>query len=141
MGLTISANKCPIELNGGYGMFLRLRIRIAQDWDKEFGDHYSNVGKCCFNPDYAKVFDAKTKEIVSQDRFADEDYDLFHFFFMSDCEGKINHKLCKKILDVIKDDNKELNLVYDYWSDGHDWQHFKELLQWCYSHRANMYWR
>ena len=139
MGVTISAKNSPIEFDGGYGTFLRLRIKIALDYDKEFGEHYKNVTKC-FDPTYCKWFDAQTTKILSDKRFKDEDVDVIKFFFMPDEGGKINYKTCKKILDIIKDDNEEALLRYKDYSEGHDWADFKELLQYCYSHRANMYW-
>lgn len=138
MGMTLESKGSKIELTGGYGMFVKIRNRVAKAWDKEFGEHYATLSSCISKEDFAK-FDQKTKEIVSQERFKDEDVDIFKFLFASDCEGKCGYKTCKKIYDLIKDINDNVNLRYLIDSNN-DWEDFKQLLKDCYSHRANLVW-
>lgn len=139
MGLTISGNyENSIELSGGYGMFSQIRKVIALAFDKEFGEHYLTLSTLSGKDDY-KEFNRKANEILRDERFKDEDEDIVRFLFMPDCDGKIGYKTCKKIYELIKDDNKERCLRYAAYSDN-DWQDFKQLLKDCCSHRCNLVW-
>ena len=139
MGLTISGNyENSIELSGGYGMLRVIRNAIALAFDKEFGEHYSKLGTLSGKDEY-KEFNRKANEILRDERFKDEDEDIVRFLFMPDCDGKIGYKTCKKIYELIKDDNKERCLRYAIDSDN-DWQDFKQLLKDCYSYRCNLVW-
>ena len=139
MGLTIRGNyKGTIELDGGYSILIKIRTRVANAFDKEFGEHYKTLFDCYDNADF-KAFNAKTRKILSDDRFKDEDKDIVEFLFASDCEGSISYKTCKKIYELIKDNNEPAQLRYALYSDN-DWEDFKQLLKECYSHRSKMYW-
>ena len=139
MGLTLESKGSPIDLTGGYGMFFKIRSRVAMAWDKEFGEHYSKLIYIWRDEDF-KEFDKRTDEILKNERFKNEDEDLVGFLFASDCEGKCSYKTCKKIYDLIKDIKEDhLQLRYVNNSDN-DWEDFKQLLLDCYSHRANLTW-
>lgn len=139
MGLTIQGNyKNSIELSGGYGMFMKIRKIVALAFDKEFGEHYETLIYCFREEDYKK-FNKKTYEILKDDRFKDEDEDIIKFLFASDCDGKISYKTCKKIYDLIKDNNNKYQLRYAAYSNN-DWEDFKQLLKECYSHKSNLVW-
>lgn len=138
MGLTLYSKGSPIELTGGYGMFLRIRSRIAMIWDKEFGEHYAKLGTIWKTEDF-KEFDRRTNEILKDGRFKNEDKDLVEFLFASDCEGKCGYRTCKKIHDLIKGTKNDATLRYAKDSDD-DWEDLKRLLKDCYSHRANLKW-
>lgn len=141
MGINIYNNskKSSIELSGGYGMFIKIRERVANAWDKEFGRHYSTLKYCYHKEDY-KRFNEKGNEILMNERFKDEDNDILDFLFASDCEGKISYKTCKKVYELIKDIiEPDLVLRYEYYSNN-DWEDFKQLLQDCYKYRTCMYW-
>lgn len=136
MGLTLQSKGSQIDLTGGYGMFLKIRSRVAIAWDKEFGEHYSSL-PLLEEEDYEE-FDKRTNEILKDERFKDEDEDLLAFLFASDGEGKCKYKTCKKIYDLIKDiEDDKLQLRYTAISKN-DWEDFKQLLLDCYSHRANL---
>lgn len=139
MGLTIRGNyKDTIELDGGYSILIKIRTRVANAWDKEFGEHYKTLFNCYDNADY-KAFNAKAREILSDDRFKDEDSDIVKFLYASDCEGSIGYKTCKKIYDLIKDIDDPVQLRYVIDSDN-DWADFKQLLKECYSHKSRLRW-
>lgn len=139
MGLTLQSKGSQIDLTGGYGMFFKIRSRVAMAWDKEFGEHYSKLIYIWKDEDF-KEFDKRTNEILKDERFKNEDADLVNFLFASDCEGKCNYKTCKKIYDLIKDiKGDELQLRY-ITASKNDWEDFKQLLLDCYSHRANLTW-
>lgn len=140
MGLTIKANGGGREFNCGGGGFFSLRTNIAKAWDKEFGEHYDTLSMCIWEKDY-KEFDTKANQILSDDRFKEEDKNILDFLFQSDCEGSISHKTCKKIYDLIKDiDFGDRIFTYAAWSDGKDYEYFKEFLLECYRHRRKMRW-
>ena len=138
MGLTLYSKGSPIELTGGYGMFLRIRSRIAMIRDKELGEHYATISSIWRSEDF-KEFDRRTNEILRDDRFKNEDKDLVDFLFASDCEGKCGYRTCKKIYDLIKDTKNNATLRYAINSND-DWEDLKRLLKDCYSHRANLKW-
>ena len=140
MGLTITSKikNCNIELDGGYGMFMVLRQAIAKLYDKEFGEHYETLSKCFFKEHFDE-FNKKANEILRNDRFKDEDEDIVDFLYMSDCNGKIGYKTCKKLYNLLKYYKSDVPLRYAYYSKN-DWEDLKELLLQCYKHRANLYW-
>ena len=140
MGLTLQSKGSQIDLSGGYGMFIKIRTRVATAWDKEFGEHYSKLHLIWSDEDFKK-FDKRTNEILKDERFKDEDEDLLDFLFASDCGGNCSYKTCKKIYDLIKDiKDDKLQLRYTIDSKN-DWEDFKQLLLDCYSNRTNLTWR
>lgn len=146
MGFTLTANNSKYSFDGGYGGFLLLRQNIAKAWDEEFGEHYETLRECIFSWDY-EMFDRKTQEILSQERFEtggakSNDMDIVEFLFASDCGGEISHKTCKKIYDIIKDiDFGNKVFTYAAYSDGRDYEHLKEFLLDCYKRHAKARWR
>lgn len=141
MGFTIYANNSPTSFDGGMGGFFSLRTNIALAFDKEFGEHYSDLRKCLCEEDY-KLFDQVTEKILSNERFKQEDEDIVEFLFASDCAGSISHKTCKKIYDLIKDiDFGKRIFTYAAYSNGKDYERFKQFLLECYKHRRKMRWR
>jgi hypothetical protein len=140
MGFTITATNSKYDFSGGMGGFKSLRQNIAKAWDKEFGEHYAQLGTCCCKEDY-EWFNQKAKRIFSHERFKAEDKDIVEFLYACDCDGSISHKTCKKIYDIIKDiDFGKQIFTYAYWSDGKDYEKFKEFLLDCYKRRAKMVW-
>lgn len=141
MGFTIYANNGSRDFDGGMGGFMSLRTNIALAFDKEFGEHYSTL-RSCFREDDYKLFNTKTNKILSHDRFKQEDKDIVEFLFACDCGGEISYKTCKKIYDLIKDiDFGGKIFTYGAYSDGKDYEHFKDFLLECYSHRRKLRWR
>lgn len=137
MGFTITATNSTYEFSGGFGGFINLRNNIALAFDKEFGEHYKTLPLC----DNIKWFNEKANRILSDDRFKDEDADILDFLFAPDCDGSISYKTCKKIYDLIKGiDFGNKIFTYAAYSDGKDYEHFKDFLLECYKHRRKMVW-
>ena len=140
MGVTITATNSKYSFDMGVGGFLSLRVNIAKAMDRELGEHYATMS-FCWRKDEWDAFDARTNEILADSRFSEEDGDWLDFLFASDTEGSISHKTCKKILDAIRDvDFGNRIFVYAVRSDGRDYEHFKDFLQECYTHRRKMRW-
>lgn len=140
MGVTITATNSSRDFDMGAGGFFSLRANIAKAFDAEFGEHYETLRHIWRQEEY-EAFDRKTEEILCHPRFKDEDIDIVEFFFMSDCDGSISHKTCKKIYNLIKDiDFGNRIFVYAARSDGKDYEYFKEFLLECYRKRRKMRW-
>lgn len=141
MGYTIYANNGSRDFDGGMGGFASLRTNIALAFDKEFGEHYSTL-RACWTKEQYEAFNKRTNDILADDRFKQEDEDIVEFLFASDCGGEISHKTCKKIYDLIKDiDFGGKIFTYGAYSDGKDYEHFKEFLLECYKYRRKLRWR
>ena len=141
MGVTIYANGGSRDFNAGYGGFFNLRKNIAFAWDKELGEHYAQMMRSLLGEAEQKAYNEKTNKILANDRFKDEDSDILDFLYASDCEGSISHKTCKKIYDLIKNINfGDKIFTYAAYSDGKDYEHFKDFLLECYKHRRKLRW-
>lgn len=137
MGFCITATNSAFIFYGGYGGFFRLRKRIASDLDKEFGELYETLISLHSEENY-RDFIEKVNEILERKGL---DEDVLDFLFQPDCGGSISYKTCKKIYDIIKDDNKPLVFTYYAHNDGNDWEQFKEFLLECYSKRRKLRWK
>lgn len=138
MGVTIYANGIEQKFDCGYIGFKNLRDNIAEAYDSELGELYSDAVAIFFD---SEAHTAKINSLLQNSRFKDEDSDIIDFFFMSDCEGKIGHKTCKKIYDLIRNiDYSGRRFTYAAHSDGKDYEHFKIFLKECYRRRAKMRW-
>ena len=133
MGICLTSRKSDYSFNLSYNAFYMLRANICYAFDRELGKAYSNVLLSIDNP---KEYDEKIKQILTDDRFKDEDIDIIRFFFDSDREGKCVYKTCKKIYDLIKDidfkENKYLN--------KNDYDEIKLFFKECYQKRRMMIW-
>lgn len=146
MGISLTANyRGAPSLDGSSFMLFKIRSRIAKAWDAEFGEHYATLMDA-FRFNGLEAFDRRTTEILEQPRFSN-DADIAEFMFMSDCDGKVNYKTCKKLADLLtsviinKTENfAQISLRYQAYSKN-DWEDLLELLNGCYSHRANLIWR
>lgn len=140
MGFTIYANNGLISFDGGAGGFLSLRNNIALAFDKEFGEHYCTLRHCHSEYDFT-VFNEKATKILSDNRFK-EDEDIIEFLYASDIQGSVSYRTCKKIYDLIKDiDFGKKIFTYAAYSDGKDYEHFKDFLLECYKYKRKMRWR
>ena len=119
------------QMDMGYGAFFRLRRTIANLYNKEFGSLYNTLLNC---NDYS-TFESKVQTVINQYNL---DEDIIDFLFQSDCEGKINYKTCRKILNICKD--YETREMFGYVYSNHSFAYFKAMLKDCVINRRNLYW-
>lgn len=101
MGICLTSNyKGAPALDGSSFMLFKIRNRIAKAWDKEFGEHYATLLDA-FRFNTLEAFDKRTTEILEHPRFSN-DADVAEFMFMSDTEGKVNYRTCKKLANLLK---------------------------------------
>lgn len=142
MGITIRANGVLRSFYCSYFGFKRLRDNVAKVFDEDFGLIYSDVLLSMLNPeDWKKRLNNILELKNKTGEIKDCDNDILDFLFERDCEGKAGYKTCKKIYDLIKDvDFTGKVFTYAAYSDGKDYEYFKEFLKECYSKRATMRW-
>lgn len=144
MGVSLYANSkyVPQTFDMSYGGFFALRSQIANAFDKEFGEHYSQLLKasCSFSGG-TETFNKKMNQILADKRFNGED-DILDFFFASDCEGAIPYKTCKKLYNIIKDVDFQSGFQYENFSNGaeEDWEDLKEFFLGCYKAKVSARW-
>lgn len=138
MGLEIHATGIDRTFQCSYIGFKHLRDHIAMAYDKDFGDVYIDSRMLLSNQ---LKWEKTINDIIAKKQFPDEDNDILDFFFDSDCSGSISYKTCKKIYDLIKDiDFTGYIFIYSAYSDGKDYEHFKDFLKTCYSKKRRMKW-
>lgn len=144
MGVSLYSNskKVTQEFMMSYGGFFVLRSQIANVFDKEFGEHYSQLLKasCSLSGD-TETFNKKMNQILADKRFNGKD-DILDFFFASDCEGTISYQTCKKLYDIIKNADFQSGFQYGNFSDGieKDWSDLKEFFLGCYKAKVSARW-
>lgn len=144
MGVSLYSNskKVTQKFMMSYGGFFALRSQIANVFDKEFGEHYSQLLKasCSLSGD-AEAFNKKMNQILADKRFDGKD-DILDFFFASDCEGTISYQTCKKLYNIIKDVNFQSGFQYGSISNGieKDWKDLKEFFLGCYKAKVSARW-
>lgn len=107
-----------------------MRRKINGGWDSQLGEFL----------EFMRWTSLRIDNLIEKDNI---DPDIVDFLEQPDEKGKINYKTCKKILDLIKDYDGRLfqpgtEVIPD---DIEGTKQFKEMLQYCYSHRANLCWR
>ena len=147
MGITITCKNPKYDFGMSYHAFFNLRKNIARCINDYFGSLYE---KLMLYPgtylDDGYLVESKAENYINDNPniFPEEDNDILDFLFESDCEGKIRHKTCKKIADLLEKNYDRLNLKnkefrYGYHSHE-DYKEFIDFLRDCYSHRKNMEW-
>ena len=136
MGITIYAKNSTYNFDMGCGSFFNLRKNIATILNNDFGEHYSKLIYCHSKQDFEE-HDRIANELIEKHHL---DEDILNFLYMSDCEGKVSYRTCKKIYDLIKDVDFN-NKVLRYVAYSHnDYEEFKLFLKECFSYRRNMIW-
>lgn len=144
MGISLYANSKYVsqEFDMSYGVFFTLRSQIANAFDKEFGEHYSQLLKAsCSLSGGTEAFNKKMNQILDDKRFDGKD-DILDFFFASDCGGTISYQTCKKLYNIIKDVNFRSGFQYGNFSNGieKDWNDLKEFFLGCYKAKVSARW-
>ncbi len=139
MGISITATNSKYDFYMGYGGFFSLRKNIALALDKEFGENYARLGECHTSDQYDENGKIST-EIISRKHLDDRYSDVLDFLYMPDVEGKASYKVCRQILELIKDVNfEDKGFRYGAYSKN-DYEDFKCFLKECISHKRNMRW-
>ena len=137
MGVSITATNSKYNFDTGAFGFFNLRKNIALALDKDFGNHYEKLIYCHTKDDY-EIFDRVSNRLAARKKL---DCDILDFLFMSDIEGSISYRTCKKIYDLIKDiDFGSKGFRYGAYQHN-DYEEFKQFLQECYKYRRKMRWR
>lgn len=138
MGICLTSRKSSYSFEMGYCGFNNLRTNICKIFDKELGEVYADT---LFALNDSQSYTKRVNEILKDERFKDEDKDILDFLFASDCDGKCSYKTAKKIYDLIKDiDFGEKIFTYAAYSDGKDYENFKEFLKECYQKHRTIIW-
>ena len=142
MGVTITATNAKCDFDMGYAGFLNLRKNIALALDEEFGNSYA---AWCMSYISSGDFEWKAKiseRIINKKCLYEEYDDVLDFLFMSDTEGKISYKTCRKISGLLENCMPELKgKSFRYASQaGNDYEDFIKFLKDCVRYHRNMRW-
>lgn len=136
MGVSITATNSEYDFYMGYGGFFNLRRNVALALDKDFGENYSLLSKCC-TPRQFEENDAVANAIIAEKKL---DENVVEFLYAPDCGGSISHRTCRKIYDLIKDvDFGDKGFRYAAYRKD-DYEDFKKFLLQCWSKRRKMRW-
>ena len=139
MGLTLTAqyNGAP-SWDMGYITFGVLRMDIADEINKEYGEHYREMYSCP-RSDWTE-YNKKTANLEKKHKLGTRTTD---FLWIPDSDGKLSPFKCKALLDAIQ--GMENNKHYGYVGFGLEHcmtiEDFKNLLKECFDRRCYMIWR
>ena len=140
MGLTVTAKNSVHNFPMSYGGFNRMRSKIANVYDQEFGKLYHEL-QTIYEDNEKDQHIEKINNLLKNPRFKNDD-DILDFFFASDLKGSITPKTCSKIYNIIKDhDFGSSTFTYTAFSDGKDYEHLKIFLKDCARNNKKMHWR
>jgi len=138
MGVSVYANHSTLSFDMGGGGFFNIRKNIAYALNEDLGEVYESLLRCHYKADFEE-HDRKANKIIA-DNNLEEYADVLDFLYASDIEGKISHKTCKRIYDLIKDIDFG-DKCFRYAAQAHnDYEEFKQFLLECYSHHRKMRW-
>ena len=141
MGIAIKSKR--INLNMGYGGFMRLRRTIANLCPDEIKDQYNymvdNYTHLLYHADELKAFDEKTEKIYEKNKT--KYGKVMDFLWAPDTDAKLSYGTAKQLLKIIGDfdDGK----IYGYAGWGKDaarFSDFKNLLKDCVETKSSLKW-
>lgn len=137
------ANKSPASFCCDDRCFLELRAYIADKYNKEFGILYARFNNALTfnNANEIKEYEDKIAQHILDDPSRAKDFDIYLFLFNSKKESKVSNHTCKKIYDLIANDDGEyigVNLLRYMEDKENDFESLKELLLYCYEHRCKL---
>lgn len=130
MGVTIG--NCKKEISMGYLGFFRLRSKIADLLDEEFGAEYRKL----IDP-RAKIDNEKMNRIINE-KMLDED--VIDFLYQYDCGGKMTPGQCRSLYEIIKDYDDDYLYGYERQVVKPTFSNFKNIVYDCYKNRRTLYW-
>ena len=141
MGVTITANNSKHEFDMGAGGFFNLRKNIALALDNDFGLNYAEIISCQTKEQHGEN-DKKAEQIINEKNLEEKYSDVLDFLYMSDCDGKIGYRTCRKIADLIEPCMPALKTKtfrYAIYAKN-DYEEFLVFLRECVRYRRNMTW-
>lgn len=140
MGVTISSKNCSCDM--GYFGFARLRCKVAELKNVEFGIHRSSLERTIpFGEDERKEFfekyNAITTKMVNEGKVSAE---IANFCYQSDCEGKIKRKRAAVIYKTIKDCDDKTLYGYTGRVDCATFEDLKNIFKDCVEHGGTVEW-
>lgn len=139
MGITIKAKNAKHTFDMGYGGFFNLRKNIALALDEEFGKQYSKLINCFNDKTYIK--NVIISECIIKEKHLGKNYgDVLEFLYMSDVEGKIDYRTCRKILELLEKRISKLKRKTFTYVGYEDYERFIEFLKDCVRYHKNMRW-
>lgn len=137
------ANKSPDSFYCDDHCFQVLREYIADKYNKEFGMLYARFNNALIfnNIDETKEYEDKIAQYILDNPSRAKDFDIYLFLFNSKKESKVSNRTCKKIYDLIVNDDGEyidVNLLRYMEDKENDFESLKDLLLYCYEHRCKL---
>ena len=142
MGIALGNCKNMIAL-GHFG-FQRLRSKVAELLDEEFGNRYKDIPdiqRQAYQSDSSEkvweVYNNQLNEIIDRNHLDDN---VLEFLFQPDCNGKLSYKVCRSLYNVIKDYDDDIIYGYSGQKNPAKFADFKAIVEDCYKHRRQLIW-
>lgn len=136
MGLCIKCKKTGTTYYLGYGGMFRLRSKVAELFDKKFGELYDDIYKY-FDKEreiaYKKLREYTCKKHPMPLKVLD-------FLLAPDTGAKITYGCCKEIYNGIKGKCEDFTIGYAEQKNPFTWNQFVELLKECYDNKSDLVW-
>lgn len=145
MGITLSGkpdSRITVKsLDMSYGGFFRLRCMAAKQLNDEFYHLYRSMMNNRSDDDW-KEFDERINNCIQHHKLdkTASDCKLLDFFFLSDCEGKITYGACKKLYELLKNEDDDQKLGYVGKADCATMGDLKNLLLDIYKNKGRLEW-
>lgn len=140
--MTLKCKKTGRDMDMGYIGFDRLRTKVADLMGSDVGVHYRELNKIDNLPieERRKAIPEYNKKMQQLIESKALDEKVAEFLYQADDEGKVNHKVCKRILKVIG--NYDDDIIYGYGGRENPgkFKDFKAILQDCVKNKCPMVW-
>lgn len=137
----ISIGNCKHSIDMTYGGFYRLRNKIAELLNEDFGKLYHEWTDISpYNTMTDEQGNERLAQLYADHKIKDEDDVILDFLFQSDCAGKVSYQVCKKLYKVVEDYDDDFCYGYPGRPDYATFKEFKEILVECYKNRWILKW-
>ncbi|MBQ3690879.1 MAG: hypothetical protein II937_13610 [Bacteroidales bacterium] len=137
MGLYIKCKKTGTTYYLGYGGMLKLRIKVAELFDKKLGYLYKDA--------LCKIGDKRKEALSAISLYANQhkpvSLKVWNFLFLPDTGAEITYGCCKEIYDGINGKCDDFVIGYAAQDNPFTWNQFVELLKECYENKSKLIWR
>lgn len=140
MGVTIKCERTGKSYDMGCGGFCNLRKKVAELANAKFSELYEELTRTLFlrEKEFYDEWDRKLDQLLKTEKGLSSG--IVDFCLQSDIEGKINHRTCRLIYNVVKDYDD--NIIYGYAAhpDAFRFRDFKGLLEDCIRTKSPLFW-